>query len=89
MRPIAIAIVLLAVSAGMLRAQTAPFPSPATPGTAAPAPATEPQPPAGKTLVPVVDPRCSLVMPPVQTYREVSVEEAKAPPNCAPSPAPP
>ena len=40
------------------------------------------RPPAGKTLVPVTDPRCSLVMPPFQTYKEVPVDTANQPPRC-------
>jgi hypothetical protein len=61
-------------------AQDSPSPTATTP--APPGQAIEGQPPAGKTLVPVTDPRCAPAMPIVQTYKEVSVEEAKQPPRC-------
>lgn len=50
----------------------------------APGQAAQPQPPAGKTLAPVTDPRCATAMPIVQTYKEVTIEEAKQPPRCDP-----
>src|SRR5688572_1573739 len=60
------------------------------PATAEVAPARDPSEitaasrsqPEGKTLVPVYRPVCGGPMPTAQTYREVSVAEAAAPPKC-------
>ena len=88
-RPRTIALLWLVVCAIPVSAADLPGPSPHDamrhPATAQPGgQGAQTQPPAGKTLVPVTDPRCSPVMPIFQTYKEVSVEEAKQPPRCDP-----
>lgn len=84
------AYVVLALLAGLtttgsLSQQTLP-PETAQPAAPAERKPQDDQPPPGKTLVPVTDPRCSLVMPTYQTYREVPVDVARQPPKCGGTP---
>jgi hypothetical protein len=66
---------------GSVSQQTSPPGIALPPATAAREP-QERKPPSGKTLVPAIDPRCSLVMPTYQTYREVPIDVARQPPKC-------